>query len=335
MFFWWSQKPKKGRQVLKDVFPESEKEILLPNMELISRKEFQRRQPTLTGDLNVAIQFSCPWDATMDVARGWADRQMFFAEYSIPSDGWIGEIKANVDLQRMLTGPEYTGMYIAEAKPEPLRGREEMWQRLMAVKEKNVAAATRTEGAKRLAYSYATHNYNTEKYVKFVYDAARSQYAGDTIQLVVYDANRKNLPRYTTDKPDNVELVVLHRRPLSLGFLLEAHADLPMLLTGDFGPTLAVDYEKPFFMETHSHKRYFKKALLQRLKETMSPENFKLAQQAMDFTLMTEINAAEFTNPNLWKEFAAGMASFRGQNSLTLNIIDQVELESHFNSCVR
>ena len=174
---------------------------------------------------------------------------------------------------------------------------------LSKVKEKTVYKSRLANRQVKLAYSYATHLHNSLKYTKFVYDVAEAKYSDQVVKLVVYDSNTDHVESYLKGKPSNVELVVLHRRPLALGFGLVAHANLPILMTGDFGPTIALEYEKPFFMETHPHKVEFRDSLKKKFGRYLRGKNAYVTGLAMDFDKIEIEDSSIMFADEYWEKF--------------------------------
>ena len=152
--------------------------------------------------------------------------------------------------------------------------------------------------------------------------------------MVAYDADRGNIDYYSRDLPQNVRLTLLHKRPLSLGFNLIAHADLPVLLTGDFGPNVAIDYEKPFFMETHPHKEAFRDAFIAKFARHLDTQEMHTLRKMMHFHTL-ELADMEIDNKSFWRKFTRSIGNFRSQISLPETIAHQIESDTETADCLQ
>lgn len=325
----------KSNAVLKNVLPPSQKNILLPDIEYYSRSDFRKVKGKIKGDLNVALQFSTNATLPMPV-ENWAHSEAYFWEFSMADEHptWKNYFSLLKNYRYYSTGPASLGMYINKTKPKPVLSLKETMDALSKVKEKTVYDRIKSGTKAKLAYSYATSFENTLKYAHFVYAAASDKFSNESIRLVLYDSNPDNASKYREYKPKNVELVVLRRRPLSLGFGLTAHADLPILMTGDFGPNLAIEYEKPFFMETHDHKELFYQALLKKFGRHLRQGNAAKTEKILDFDQLTYADRGLLTDEAYWDKFSNAINKFRGDISLMDDLSVELRKYQDLNVCL-
>lgn len=219
---------------------------------------------------------------------------------------------------RFLAGAGNFGFYIrpdASRRPAPL-SREQVFLELAD------GGLPFPENA-LLAFGYSHFRDATQLYLNFMRELLRkSRFSRPVVIVVKYFPGLE-----VADFPSNVIVVTSQNRRMLLDESLIAHADFPIMVTGDTSLSLAIEYGKPAFLECPSWKRKSIPELIQVLanhseyfQDSRNLNKLKRALTVWTFSERAERGGRGHTlhNPSLLVDLALDAQFFQSQSAAFL-----------------
>lgn len=327
-------------QQIKSLRPESRVNILWsPD---ISEKDFnalktlvpafnrERGNQTLNGihysnsasssDADLLVGFSLSSAIMLGGGRGNEPLRLAFREYN------DGERKVSFveEFVRALTyldiaGPGLAGLYVQPGLSSPPLTREQLFTHL----ERRLGLGTLNPAQDLIVFAYTSSINTSEQYIDAVSRMVTKTKSYWNKRLLIFTpATEANVKRIWP-MPANIKIIPVKTMPFQLSKSLIAHADLPVMVTGDVSATLAIDYEKPFFYERNDWKKGFSRTLIQQL--TQAPEFIEASRETLehlgiilkiDPRKLPDVDALveALQNHQLWANMRAALKNLKQQS---------------------
>ncbi len=231
----------------------------LADSRTFNMKKIERMSHSEIEKLNLKADFNLGF-AGLEIPRELhlqAPYSFYVNEYHLPDISKTAKQPRPVNSRYWKTngGPGLTGMYLSAGQATPPLNREQLYQVLRS-RDPTLPPLDQCQ----MGFTYTSTIETENVYLDAMIMKANKNPKSKALVLMCKDC-KPNLP-----VPANVKLVSLKGAPIDIHESGIAHADLPVMTTGDVSATFAVEYEKPFFYEMNYWKEDFSNALNQQLR---------------------------------------------------------------------